>query len=574
MIYRARYQLNDSDYISASTEDSPLPAKDFDKLLTEAIDEGLSSLGETMRQTVYSHLEEEFGVHKTEIPYKVATFAQAVEAVLGVNANDLEATILKRVYEKFGRRYEGSKYVGATFAEQVDLARSQLYMDFVGLMQSAVVVFYLENWKDLRSFRLIALNSAAAKLSRFAGEGVIGKTMVELYPEVLNIQVQEMLSEVFRYGKPKDLGELYFADRSGTQRFSVAAFLLSSNCISLVFKNAPERKSTTVEAREVEEYADAVEDGMGGWRWEPEVVDKGIYSDKSRAREQWTKQKMSDGPRTAEFFSIRGKKYLEDREFPKAREFFLKAEKLCQRMNQTKEAFRNASLRISAYVLEENVKLPEFSNAAETYFKEYSGFSAHEGFVKNLAYYNQWEGYKHEQEHSFDDSRRSYSEAERLFRTLNQMNDAVFNAAQSVLTFRSEGSLQGFDESATVFLKKYRELSENKHYKEVLAHHYSREADKSQNAAKTRELRGKAEKLFLETNRRELAFENACKLQLSLDYLGPENDESMKKYSEQSERFLDEYHDFAENQFYVKIAAEHYLIRVRALASQLKEVLR
>ena len=70
-----------------------MPAKDFEKLLTEAIDEGLSSLGETMRQTVYSRLEEEFGVPKTEIPYKVATFAQAVEAVLGVNANDLAPLI-------------------------------------------------------------------------------------------------------------------------------------------------------------------------------------------------------------------------------------------------------------------------------------------------------------------------------------------------------------------------------------------------------------------------------------------------------------------------------------------------
>jgi len=551
-----------------------LPAKDFEKLLAEAIDESLSSLGENMKLKVYLHLEERFGVHKSEVPFRIASFVQAVDELFGLDAGDLEAHILRRVYEDVERKTERSPHSGLTFVEEVKLARSQLYTEFVSKMQSAVAVFYLENSADLMSLRLIAFNSAAAKLINVTVENVLGKTLAELYPEASNIEVQKTLQEILRYGKPKELGEFHYSVGFGTQKFSVAAFVLSSNCVGLVFKNAVDAKPTAAKTHEVHEQAGNVETELGGWRWDLEVVDNQLFSDKSRARKQWAKQKPSGGSRTAEFFSTRGKEYSEDGDFSKAREFFLKAAELFERTGRVEEAFENSSLAVTAYIREEKVKLPEFFVAAEAYFKKYPEFFMHEAFVKNLAYYNQWRGYQHEQDRNFNDSRKSYSEAEELFLTLKQRKDAVFNASKFVLTYTSEGNLQEFTESAKVFLRKYAESWENKHFKEVLAHHCSYDAEKADDVAEAMGLRRQAEKLFLEIEQRTLAYKNACGLlELCWASLVPEDAPSVKKCFEETDKFFDRYPDFSENEFYRKKLAEYYLFQARALASQLKQAL-
>jgi hypothetical protein len=551
-----------------------LPAKDFEKLLAEAIDESLSSLGESMKLKVYLHLEERFGVHKSEVPFRTASFAQAVDELFGLDAGDLEAHILRRVYEDVGRKTEWSPHSGLTFVEEVKLARSQLYTEFVSKMQSAVAVFYLENPADLMSLRLIAFNSAAAKLINVTVENVLGKTLAELYPEASNIEVQKTLQEILRYGKPKELGEFHYSVGFGTPKFSVAAFVLSSNCVGLVFKNAVDAKPTAAKTHEVQEQAGNMETELGGWRWDLEVVDNQLLSDKSRARKQWAKQKPSGGSRTAEFFSTRGKEYSEDGDFSKAREFFLKAAELFERTGRVEEAFENSSLAVNAYIREEKVKLPEFFVAAEAYFKKHPEFFMHEAFVKNLAYYNQWRGYQHEQDHNFNDSRKSYSEAEELFLTLKQRKDAVFNASKFVLTYTSEGNLQEFTESAKVFLRKYAESWENKHFKEVLAHHCSYDAEKADDVAEAMGLRRQAEKLFLEIEQRTFAYKNACGLlELCWTSLVPEDAPSVKKCFEETDKFFDRYPDFSENEFYRKKLAEYYLFQARALASQLKQAL-
>jgi hypothetical protein len=198
----------------------------------------------------------------------------------------------------------------------------------------------------------------------------------------------------------------------------------------------------------------------------------------------------------------------------------------------------------------------------------------HEAFVKNIAYYNQWNGYQREQDRNFNDSRKSYSEAEELFLTLKQRKDAVFNASKFVLTYTSEGRLQEFAESAKVFLRKYAESWENKHYKEVLAHHCSYDAEKAEDVAEAMGLRRQAEKLFLEIEQRTLAYKNACGLlELCWTSLVPEDGSSVKKCFEETEKFFDRYPDFSENEFYRKKLAEYYLFQARALASQLKQAL-
>jgi hypothetical protein len=79
---------------------------DFEKLLLEAVDEGLASLGESSKQAIYFHIKRSFNVKKKEIPYKIEAFAKAIEKIFGLGANFLEMLIIKKLFEKIGEVFE------------------------------------------------------------------------------------------------------------------------------------------------------------------------------------------------------------------------------------------------------------------------------------------------------------------------------------------------------------------------------------------------------------------------------------------------------------------------------------
>lgn len=81
----------------------------FDKLLLEAVDEGLSSLGESSKQAIYFHLAKSFSIRRTEIPLEIEEFAKAIEKIFGLGANFLETLIMKRLHEKTGGEFDWSK---------------------------------------------------------------------------------------------------------------------------------------------------------------------------------------------------------------------------------------------------------------------------------------------------------------------------------------------------------------------------------------------------------------------------------------------------------------------------------
>ncbi len=91
----------------------------FEKILREAIDEGLASLGESSKQAIYFHLEKGFNIKKQEIPNNIEAFSFAVEKIFGIGANFLETLILKGLYEKTGLKGEEDSFKGLTFAENV-----------------------------------------------------------------------------------------------------------------------------------------------------------------------------------------------------------------------------------------------------------------------------------------------------------------------------------------------------------------------------------------------------------------------------------------------------------------------
>lgn len=97
--------------------------KKFNELLLEAVDDGLSSLGESVRLMIYFHLEKSFNVKKQEIAYKPSHFSSAIEMIFGFGANFLKILILERLYEKVGRRFERQGSGDIVFTEYVASAK-------------------------------------------------------------------------------------------------------------------------------------------------------------------------------------------------------------------------------------------------------------------------------------------------------------------------------------------------------------------------------------------------------------------------------------------------------------------
>ena len=76
--------------------------RSFCKLLPEAIDEALYSLGESVRTAIYFHLENAFGIRRHEIPYRIDDFSDALEKIFGLGARSLEIMFMKHLRNRIG----------------------------------------------------------------------------------------------------------------------------------------------------------------------------------------------------------------------------------------------------------------------------------------------------------------------------------------------------------------------------------------------------------------------------------------------------------------------------------------
>jgi hypothetical protein len=92
----------------------------FEEVLLEAIDEGLSLLGESSKQVVYLHLEKIFKMNRQNIPYRIEEFTDAIEKIFGNGAKILEIQIMKCLFKKVGYKLKHyPKRKNITFTEYI-----------------------------------------------------------------------------------------------------------------------------------------------------------------------------------------------------------------------------------------------------------------------------------------------------------------------------------------------------------------------------------------------------------------------------------------------------------------------
>jgi hypothetical protein len=97
-------------------------SREFDKLLLSAIDEALSSLGESVKQSIYFHIENKFSVARNEIPENLTEFQGGLEKIFGTGARFIEILVMKKLHSKVGipLKMEGEQL---EFVEYVDAAK-------------------------------------------------------------------------------------------------------------------------------------------------------------------------------------------------------------------------------------------------------------------------------------------------------------------------------------------------------------------------------------------------------------------------------------------------------------------
>jgi hypothetical protein len=79
---------------------------DFERFLTEAVDDALSSLGESPKQAIFFHLEKDFSIRQQDISNNVEAFDGALKRFFGVGASFLETLIMRKLCEKVGISFQ------------------------------------------------------------------------------------------------------------------------------------------------------------------------------------------------------------------------------------------------------------------------------------------------------------------------------------------------------------------------------------------------------------------------------------------------------------------------------------
>lgn len=104
-----------------------MPQDELRKILLEAVEDGLCSLGDSPKQAIFFHLENSFEIKKDNIPANLAEFAKALEKIFGLGASYLEQLIVKSLYEKLGLEFE--EVQSWTLLEYVDDAKKRLLLE-------------------------------------------------------------------------------------------------------------------------------------------------------------------------------------------------------------------------------------------------------------------------------------------------------------------------------------------------------------------------------------------------------------------------------------------------------------
>jgi PAS domain S-box-containing protein len=172
--------------------------------------------------------------------------------------------------------------IAAELERQQAAERLQLYVDVVRNAQFGVVVWQLEDLNDPGSFRLLIANPAASKTTGFNFEPLIGQTMAEGFPMLLQTPLVRQYVEVACGGQALDLGEVSYGEDGITAGvYSLKAFPLPDRCLGLAFENITDRKRTEAQLQESQRFNQQIAEAMPGVLFVHDVIEqRNVYTNR------------------------------------------------------------------------------------------------------------------------------------------------------------------------------------------------------------------------------------------------------------------------------------------------------
>ena len=79
-----------------------MTGRNFDDLLLNSIDDALTSLGESVKQSTYFHIENKYSVPRKDIPCNLRRFQEGLEKIFGTGARFIEILIMKNLHSEIG----------------------------------------------------------------------------------------------------------------------------------------------------------------------------------------------------------------------------------------------------------------------------------------------------------------------------------------------------------------------------------------------------------------------------------------------------------------------------------------
>lgn len=94
--------------------------------ILSAVDDSLTSFGESVRQVVYFQLHTKYQMEKNEIPSRIEEFAQAIEEIFGIGARLIEMRIMETLCSQANGFLYVPKNEHLTFKDYVHSVRRYL----------------------------------------------------------------------------------------------------------------------------------------------------------------------------------------------------------------------------------------------------------------------------------------------------------------------------------------------------------------------------------------------------------------------------------------------------------------
>jgi PAS domain S-box-containing protein len=130
---------------------------------------------------------------------------------------------------------------------------ADLYPNLLKNLPFGVVLLRFENPQDIKTYRIIDLNPAAAEITGSTPENLLGKTLAD-FPMLLEMPFPGQSLGGSYSGEAIDLGEISYGDERIRQGiYSVRIFPFSKNYLGVAFENVTGRKHTEQALLESEE---------------------------------------------------------------------------------------------------------------------------------------------------------------------------------------------------------------------------------------------------------------------------------------------------------------------------------